>query len=863
MRWPVLLLCKLCFITCFAQFTDDFSDGNFSANPVWIGETTKYIVNPAGQLQLNNPIPTDVAHLSSAAATADSTVWEFYLKLAFNPSANNNVRIYLKSDKSDLEAPLNGYFIGLGETGSLDGIDLFRQTGNSETRIINGIDAHAAVSPELRIRVIRTTTGNWTLLSDTTGAYNFSLEGSTTDLSHDQGDYIGVVCKHTPSNADQFFFDDFVVSPLYVDLDPPELLSVRATDTNVLEVDFNEAIDSISALSIANFNLSGGLGNPVSASRNPGNHSRIDLTFSAALQPGVLYWLYTTGLKDLSGNASLIDSMSFQFATLFPGDVVISEIMADPSPAVGLPDKEYVELWNTLPYDISVSGWTFSDASSSVGIPSTTIYADSFLILCSDADVAQFSSFGQTIGVGSLPSLNNAGDQLVLENDTGLVMHSVNYTDDWYNNSSKANGGWSLELIDPTSSCKGQPNWAASIHTLGGTPGWNNSLRGLTNDTVAPELIQVNILDSTSLEVIFNEKPDSLSAVEAANYSVDQGVGSPDSIKIVSGNSSAFILYFPGAFEQGTLYTIHVSDIEDCRGNIGTIQQTQQFIEPLEMVGGDVVINEILFNPLSGGVDFVELVNRSGKIFNMDVLQIIEQDPVSGQIVDQAELNEIDRLFFPGDYVAFTSDPSVIISTYNPPFSDRVLELSGLPNYPDDEGIVIIQTDTAHVIDQFHYYASWHFPLIDDKNGVSLERINTESTTQDQNNWYSAASSVGYATPGYENSQIGIQGKVDGTFSIAQEIFSPNGDGFRDFLSIQYESPLAGNVANIYIFTLDGLKVRHLVNNQLLSTKGTYLWDGLSDESTNVLPGIYVILCEVFDLNGKTNRYKLKCVVSP
>ncbi len=99
----------------WGQFTDDFSNGNFTEDPPWIGDREKFIVDN-GQLRLYDD-EAGMAWLSTQSQAVADTQWDFWLRIGFTPSDNNHPRIYLVSDKADLGAPLNGYFIQVGKTG--------------------------------------------------------------------------------------------------------------------------------------------------------------------------------------------------------------------------------------------------------------------------------------------------------------------------------------------------------------------------------------------------------------------------------------------------------------------------------------------------------------------------------------------------------------------------------------------------------------------------------------------------------------------------------------------------------------------------------------------------------------------------
>src|SRR5437868_10193125 len=97
-------------------------------------------------------------------------------------------------------------------------------------------------------------------------------------------------------------------------------------------------------------------------------------------------------------------------------DVVIDEIMADPSPQVGLPNNEWIELKNMANAVINLQGWRIGDANGQSGpMPNFDLQPDSFVIVCTSSAVAAMSAFGTTISVTSFPSLDNDGDQIFLK----------------------------------------------------------------------------------------------------------------------------------------------------------------------------------------------------------------------------------------------------------------------------------------------------------------------------------------------------------------------------------------------------------------------------------------------------------------
>jgi len=541
-------------------------------------------------------------------------------------------------------------------------------------------------------------------------------------------------------------------------------------------------------------------------------------------------------------------------------DVVITEVMADPTPAVNLPDAEYVEIKNVSATAFNLNGWKLADANSA-GIINTSfvLQPDSIAILCSTSNVTTFSAFGRAIGVTSFPSLNNEGDLLSLRSPQGRTIHAVNYSLDWYGNEVKKDGGWSLEMVDTKNPCGGKENWKASTDSKGGTPGKKNSVDGVANDTDAPQLIRSYSPDSVTIVVLFSEPLDSLSATVVSNYKITNNV------TVVSAIPQAplfnCVLLKTGApLSRQTVYTVTASNLKDCKGNPCTANNVKAGYSE-EALARDVVINEILFNPRPAAYDYVELYNKSNKIVDANKLYIANRSS-TGSLSSIKKLNEVPFYVFPGDHIVVTEDAESLGQEYLVQHPENVLVVSALPSLPDDKGTVVITNSQGAVVDEVCYSEKWQFALMSNDEGVALERIDPNDSSQKQSNWHSAASTAGYGTPTYKNSQYKQTNSVNAAIDISPKIFSPDNDGHDDIATISYQVTEPGYVANVSIFDANGRMVRYLAKNSLLGSKGSWNWDGLNENGQKLAIGTYIIYTEIFNLEGRKQQFKNTIVLA-
>jgi len=847
--FPLLLIFWI--ISIKAQISEDFNDGEISSNPSWTGSTANYTINTSLQLQSSNTIAANTFITTTHnLQDIDGKEWHFWIKLAFSPSANNYAKIYLNSNNSDLSIEPDGYYLQFGETGSQDAIRLFKEENAISTEILAGNVGQIATSFALSVKVIREVTGDWKLFVDPTGGDQYVLQASANDPSNLVGSYFGLQTTYTVTNANKFYFDNIYVGPKIVDLEAPQIISASAITQNQVDILFNEPLDPIALQTISNYSFSPS--NVVSnAQIDATNSSLIHVLLANPLVNGTTYTITTNGIADVNGNAGINQQTNFSYfvsETPIKGDLIITEFMADPSPVIGLPEVEFIEIYNKSQKYFNLNGWKIGDASGNGTIQSAWIAPGEYKILCASSSLTDYSS---ALSVSSFPSLNNSGDVVKLLNNNGLLIDSLNFKDAWYKDELKKEGGYSLERIQLNDPCSSEDNWKVSNNSLGGTPEAVNSVNVILPDSQKPNLYAIVPLNSTEIQITFNEGMDSTSLMNSIlNFSPALNVAQ---ILVNGQYPNSYSITTSSAIIPSTIYTIQLNNVEDCWGNQTDL--TGHFALPEIAVKGDLFINEILFDPLTGGSDFVEVYNNSNKIIDLQNWQFgnFGNDTISNQKAINSQF-----LIGNGEYAVISKDTNFLKWNYPATIPTQMIQ-SDLPSYNIDSSTVYLIFNNE-IMDKVSYSENWHFQLIDDPKGKSLERISVLAASSDSTNWHTAAEGIGFATPGGKNSQY-QPNQASGDFSFTSKVISPDNDGYEDVLQINYEMKEASMVGSITIYDDEGRIVRKLAKNELLATKGQFIWDGISDDQSKANIGTYIAVFEVFNLNGSSVFVKKQAFV--
>lgn len=542
-----------------------------------------------------------------------------------------------------------------------------------------------------------------------------------------------------------------------------------------------------------------------------------------------------------------------------PYDIMITEMMIDPNPVVGLPNFEWIELYNNTNATIDLEDLRYSSGVTRYKLPAYDLAPGAYVMVCDDSDIAELSPFGPTIELRVFPSLTNGGDVARLENTNGDLIHEVTYEKSWYGDTSKDEGGYTLELINPNDPCLAGSNWIASNSETGATPAAQNSTWMPSNPNSGILATAVNPISSSEIEIQFDRLPSS--NLSTMDFSLSSGVAFLD-VMADEDDPRKVILVAADALELGTVYTLTIDgNIEDCLGGSSGTPQTFDFVLPEPFGMGDLLINEILFNPIGSESDYVELYNNSNKFIDVSQLMIGNLDP-DGSGSDRSIGTT--RLVEPGEYLLLTEDKTGLIQRYPSAIDSKILEID-LPSFNNSDGNVTIFLEESGgriIVDEMNYDESMHNEFIDDEEGVALERVAFSVLGTERSNWKSGAASFGYGTPTLPNSQAII-------FAVEspEPVFLQNKTFFPENqidgeLLISFVLNRSDYLGTVDIFDSAGRYIRQIANNQLIGRNDLYTWDGRDASGTLKNAGVYIIVVRMFSSDGDIITKKLPCVLS-
>ncbi len=634
-----------------------------------------------------------------------------------------------------------------------------------------------------------------------------------------------------------------------------KLKELRTVSDASLELTFNKQI-SIDDIELSALKSNDGLFN---FSPTVINDSTILYSSQKAFIPDLEYQFILTGIKSIFGDVIKDTTINCIYRKPRRYDVIISEIMPDPSPAIALPESEYIELFNRQEYPIDLKDWQLIINSKAVNLPDYTLNSKEYVVLINKNEENNWNSFDKgIIFIKSMPALTNSSGTIVIMNSDNFVCDALQYDISNLNQSFKTDGGWSIERKD-ANNYQASLNWDYSTNLDGGTPGYINANNTDNPDNLNPTILYLSYLSPTEFEIVFNEGMDT-STINQTQIFLDNEL--IENYEIESTFLDRIKFSLNEELIPRKIYQTHFKDnIQDISGNKLDTNHSMRVGIPETPDSFDICINEVLFNPESEGSDYVEIYNRSDKIINCNDIATAN---LSAGVPDKLySIDNKNQLLFPNDYLVICTDTNWIKSKY-PIEHSELLQQSSLPSLNDDEGNIAITLKDGQILDYFSYSDDMQFELLRSKEGVSLERINPNLSALNKDNWRSAASTQNFGTPGRQNSQFSLNNINESKqwFNIKKKDFSPDGDGYEDYLSISYQIPNNGWTGSVKIFNRYGTSVKNLLLNQLLDTNGAITWDGTTNSQQLAPPGIYIIYIDLFSSEGKRKQQKLTSVIT-
>ncbi len=533
------------------------------------------------------------------------------------------------------------------------------------------------------------------------------------------------------------------------------------------------------------------------------------------------------------------------------GDILITEIMADATPARGLPGKKYMEITNRSADTLQLGGILLIADADTAYLPDEALAPGEYVVLCATGSRNDLLPYGRVLAVKSFPTLTIAGKLIALRNPDGTLIHAVNYSPLFLGDGPRSGGGWSAELADLENPFNEPYAWAPSEDPGGGTPARANSVRSAVPDHRAPRIIATWPVTPSLVALLFDE---TMLFDGVTPWLAD----SRETLPAYSGDHGDRTLLVPLTREigPGRVVTLEIPpSITDYAGNAPPWSVVMTGL-PSDPAPQEILFNELMPQPPDGCSEYIELYNNSHKVFDLSQLYMTGSSSAAA-----AAITAVNRQLLPGGYVALSAAGTDMTGCYSCAVEQNIFYADRLPALPDKRGIVTLYNRHMQVVDRVDYSSDMHMLFLSGTRGVALEKVSPTFASDQASHWHSATEVCGWATPGAPNSVMVEVGDSERGMSLSSGRVSPDGDGFEDVVMVGVFPGGEENIITVTIYNERGYRVRRLAERSPAGTGGWFTWDGTDDAGGRLPAGLYMVVGEYFNGSGATGRWKKVCAL--
>ncbi|MCX7798531.1 MAG: lamin tail domain-containing protein [Melioribacter sp.] len=415
------------------------------------------------------------------------------------------------------------------------------------------------------------------------------------------------------------------------------------------------------------------------------------------------------------------------------GDIVINELMYAPVNQ----ETEWIEIYNTSNKPINLRNFRIGNNKNKVVITSKDkiILPDNYIVIAKDSNIFFTYSKIENIEIVNFPALNNNSGIVILTDSLNRIIDSVYYKSTW-----GGNNGKSLERVDSYSLSNDSTNWKSSLMDKG-TPCRKNSVSRKNYDfaivsyLIEPEKPTIGDKVKLILHLKNNGRNYSggilkLYVLEKNSYMLIKEIpiaqASPNNIIKLEIENEKNLL-------SKTCYKVVLEDTldEDLSNNSTIIN-----IYPKYSYGA-ILINEIMYNPVNGEPEWIEVYNNTNYDINLAGWSI--SDVLSKPL--KIKFNEA---IVPKKSFAIVCKDSSIIYYHKNILSEIIV--NQFPNLNNDADGIVIKDFYDNIIDSVFYEKN-----MGGQNGKSLERKSLLMSSTERSNWDSSID-IELSTPGRVNS---------------------------------------------------------------------------------------------------------------